>query len=303
MVNVLSKDKQMMALHHLVEGNTLRSTSRLLGVHRDTIGRLLERFGDGCQTLLDERINNLKLRHIQIDETWTFCVKKQSRLTVDEKLTCHDQGDQYLWVALDQDTKLIVSHVVGKRSGDNARKLIRDLHSRLLKNTKPHDSDAHAFNTGGYQTICQISTDMYVVYPEAIDQFFGPYVKYGQIRKEYKNATMTYVPSEMVGTERRPISNIRDNEARTICTSHIERWNLTNRVLMKRFTRLGLGFSKSLDRLKAACSVFIAYYDFCWRTRYPDQSGRAGRLRPTAAMMAGVTDRLWKFEDLYEAAM
>ena len=115
---------------------------------------------------------------------------------------------------------------------------------------------------------------MYVVYPEAIDQFFGPYVKYGQIRKDYRNATMHYTPSEMVGTERKPISNIRDDEVRTITTSHVERWNLTNRVLMKRFTRLGLGFSKKLDNLKAACSMFMAYYNFVWRTRKPGKSGQ-----------------------------
>lgn len=72
---------------------------------------------------------------------------------------------------------------------------------------------------------------------------------------------------------------------------------------MKRFTRLSAGFSKKLENLKAACSVFMAYYNFVWRTRYPDRSGQAGRLRPTAAMMAGVTDRLWSFEDLYDAAM
>jgi hypothetical protein len=200
---------------------------------------------------------------------------------------------------LDAETKLVLSHVVGKRSGDNARKLIRDVSERLVRPV-PHASDAHNYDGGGYQTITQISTDMYVVYPEAIDQFFGPYVKYGQIRKDYRNATMTYTPSEMVGTERRRIMNLRESEERTITTSHVERWNLTNRVLMKRFTRLGLGFSKKLENLKAACSFFMAYYNFVWRTRRP---GNSGRYRLPAAMNAGVTDRLWRFSDLYDAAM
>jgi len=107
----------------------------------------------------------------------------------------------------------------------------------------------------------------------------------------------------MVGTERRGVFGIRENEVRTIYTSHVERANWTIRTLLKRFTRLSPGFSKKLENLKAACSMPLAYYNFVWRTRYPDQSGQAGRLRPTAAMMAGVTDHLWSFEDLSDAAM
>ena len=83
----------------------------------------------------------------------------------------------------------------------------------------------------------------------------------------------------------------------------VERHNWTIRTLLKRFTRLSPGFSKKLDNLKAACGMLLAYYNFVWRTRYPDRSGQSGRLRPTAGMMAGVTDRLWSFEDLYDAAM
>jgi IS1 family transposase len=222
-------------------------------------------------------------------------------LTPDEKLERYDLGDQYLWVALEADSKLAISHVVGKRSGDNARRLIRDLAGRLVF-PNAHASDAHAYDAGGYEPICQISTDMYVVYPEAIDQFFGPYVKYGQIRKEYRSNDMPgrYNPPQMITSERKGIVNMRENELRSIGTSHVERWNLTNRVLMKRFTRLSLGFSKKLDNLKAACSCFMAYYNFVWRTRKP---GKSGRYRAPAAMLAGVTNHLWTFEDLYNEAM
>ncbi len=90
-------------------------------------------------------------------------------------------------------------------------------------------------------------------------------------------------------------------EERSICTSHVERNNLTIRTFLKRFTRLSLGFSKKLANLQAACSVFFAYYNYVWRTRFDDNSGQSGRLRPTAAMMAGVTDTLWSFEDLFDA--
>lgn len=95
----------------------------------------------------------------------------------------------------------------------------------------------------------------------------------------------------------------REDQILAMHTSHVERHNLTIRTLLKRFTRLSLGFSKKLPNLVAAVSMFMAYYNFCWRTRYPDHSGKRGRLRPTAAMMAGVTERLWTFRDLYDAVM
>jgi hypothetical protein len=93
---------------------------------------------------------------------------------------------------------------------------------------------------------------------------------------------------------------MNDDEKWSICTSHVERHNLTIRTFMKRFTRLALGFSKKLTNLEAAINLYIAYYNFCWRTRYPDKSGKCGRYRATAAMMAGVTGRLWTFDELMD---
>jgi hypothetical protein len=110
---------------------------------------------------------------------------------------------------------------------------------------------------------------------------------------------MAYTPSEMVGTDRRGITGINFSEGRSICTLHVERNNLTIRTFMRRFNRLSLGFSKKLANHEAACAMFVAYYDFVWRTRHSDKSGRPGKLRRTAAMMAKVTDRLWNFADLY----
>jgi hypothetical protein len=104
----------------------------------------------------------------------------------------------------------------------------------------------------------------------------------------------------MVATERKGIFGMRESEEPSICTSHVERHNLTIRTLMKRFTRLCLGFSKKLENLEAACAMFLAYYNFCWRTRLP---GKSGRYRLPAVMAAGIADRLWSFEDLYDAAM
>lgn len=263
--------------------------------------KLLVAFGEGCQKLIDKRFKDLTLEHLEVDEIWTFVRKKQARLSVDEKQERQDIGDIYLWTAIDQETKLVPAFVVGKRTGASARKLMRQLASRLTF-PNPHDSDNHLFEKGEYGTVTQISTDMLAA-SEAVDQFFGPYAKYGQLKKEYRNATMQYTPSEMFGTERKSIFGIDPDKLWSICTSHVERHNLTIRTLMKRFTRLNLGFIKKLDNLVAACQVFLAYYNFVWRTRYDDKSGQRGQLRPPAAMPAGVTKELCDFERLYDEAV
>jgi len=300
MANVLPRERQISVLHHLIEGNALRSVTRLLGVHRTTSQNLLVDFGAKCKAFMDRELRGLTLNHVEIDEIWSFVGKKQARLTIDQKRERHDIGDVYVWYGIDQETKLAPAFIVGKRNADNARRLMMDVRKRLTI-PKPHQSDARDYQTGGYRPVVQISTDGFAAYPEAVDLAFGPHAKFGTIVKDYRNATMPYTPSEMVGTQRRGIFGINPDEVRSICTSHIERSNLTMRTLMKRFTRLSLGFSKKLANMEAACALFFAYYNWVWRSRFDDNSGQSGRLRPTAAMMAGVTDRLWSFEDLFEA--
>jgi hypothetical protein len=148
MCNILPREKQIEVLHHLVEGNTLRSTARLTGVHRTTIMNLMVTFGQRCKRYMDAQLRGLTLRHVEVDEIWTFVGKKQGRLTPEEKAECYDLGDVYLWTCLDQDSKLVPSFVVGKRSADNARKLMVDLSRRLVM-PKPHQSDPHAYQAGG----------------------------------------------------------------------------------------------------------------------------------------------------------
>jgi IS1 family transposase len=304
MCNCLKSERQKQVLQLLVEGCSIRSAERVTHVHRDTICRLVVRFGNACRRFMDGQLRGLTLDHVEVDEIWTFVAKKQGRLTVTEKAERSDIGDVYFWTCLDKYTKLVPSFLVGKRSADNARKLMVDLSHRLVM-PKPHASDPHAYQPGGYVKITQISTDGFPAYPEAVDLAFGPYVKYGQIIKDYRNADQPgrYAPPEMVGTERKGVYGLNEFEERTICTSHVERHNLTIRTLMRRFTRLSLGFSKKLENLEAACAMFLAYYNFCWRTRYPDQSGKPGKRRPPAAMLAGVTDHVWKFDELFAAAM
>jgi IS1 family transposase len=291
MANILKRDRQIEVVHLLCEGNSLRSVVRLTGTNMRTCLKLLVRFGDACRTLLDNELRGLKLRHVQCDEIWTFCAKKQARLTIEERATRHDIGDIYAWTAVDTDTKLLASYALGKRSGDMARRFMLDLAGRLVM-PQAHASDARDYKAGGYRTIVQISTDAFAGYPEAVDLAFGPYAHFGTIIKDYRNATLPYTPSEMVGSERRVVFG--DFPIETICTSHVERNNLTIRTFMRRFTRLSLGFSKKLENLAAAFAMHAAYYNFVRVHK---------TLRMTPALKAGATDSLWSIEDLYDRAM
>lgn len=302
MANVLRRERQIDVLNRLVEGSSIRSAERLTGIHRDTICRLVVRFGNACRDFLDERMQGLTLEHLEIDEQHTWVGKKQMHLTVQEKAECWDLGDIYLWVAFDQRTKLVPTFALGKRSADCARRFMVDLAGRLVM-PKPHASDAHAFHEPDPIYITQISTDGFAAYPEAVDLAFGGRAKFGVIIKEYKNAHMKYDPNEIVGTDRRGIRGINYAEERSICTSHVERFNGSTRLFMKRFNRLTYCFSKKLDNLAAACAMHVAWSNFVWRSRYPNHSGKAGKKRPTAAMMAKVTDRLWTFQDLFAEVM
>ena len=299
MANVLKQERQLQVLNLLAEGSSIRSAERITGVHRDTICRLAVRFGDKCRDFLDARMHNLTLGHIEVDEQWTYVAKKQARLTTTEREEKGNIGDVYLWIGVDQDTKLVPTFCLGKRSADMARRFMMDL-ARRMTFPKPHDSDSHAFERRTFKPVCQLSTDAFPAYPEAVDLAFGPYVKFGTITKEYRNRNLPgyYSPAEMAATARRGVWGIGGDEESTICTSHVERLNCTTRIFMKRFNRLTLCFSKKLENLAAATAMYVAYYNYCWRTRKP---GTTGMRRPTAAHAAGLADHTWSFAELFEA--
>lgn len=299
MANRISTETRKLILRLLCEGNSIRSVSRVTGCHKTTVGRVILDFGRSAKVFLDEELKGLTLEHLECDEIWSYVLKKQARLTVEEKAERGDIGDMYLFTAIDQKTKLIPTFLVGKRSADNCRRFMVDLAKRLVL-PKPGAGDAHAYQPARQVFITQISTDGFAAYPEAVDLAFGGHARFGVIIKEYRNANMDYTPSEMIGTKRTGYVGITKYQERTICTSHVERNNGTLRTFIKRFTRLTNAFSKKLECHEAAIATFIAYYNFVWRTRNTDRSGKAGKLRPTAAMMAGVTDHLWSFDEFYE---
>lgn len=281
-VNVLSRERQLTVLQMLVEGVSLRSIARITGVHRTTTIKLLVEVGRRCRTFLDGRMRGLKLDHLQVDEIWTFVLKKQGHLREHEQAD-PTIGDQYLFVALDQETKLVPSFVLGKRTQENARMLMEDLSERveLPGALAPVDTPR-----------LQISTDGFVVYPQAVNEAFGPHVHFGTIVKNYQEIDQPgrYAPPEISGTTRTVISG--NFSPRSICTSHVERHNLSIRTFLRRFTRLALGFSKKLENLAAAVSLYLAYYNYCWLH---------GSLNGTPAMEAGIAGHPWTMAELLDA--
>ncbi len=283
MANHLSRDEQIQIVRLLVEGSSLRSITRITGIHRTTIQKLLVSFGESCRSFLDGEMRNLRLNHLQCDEIWTFCRKKQAHLKPEEK-DDPSIGDQYLFIAFDEETKLMACYALGKRTKETTEAFAADLAQRII--TPDMESD---------EPKPQISTDGWAAYPGAIDLAFANTVSHGVLIKKYADEQSgRYAPPEVVGTDRSIIQG--DIDPFSICTSHVERNNLTIRTFMRRFTRLSLGFSKKLENLAAAVAIHIAYYNFCWRTRQP---GTSGKLRPTAAMMANVTDHLWSLDEFF----
>jgi len=250
-MRVLSREQQIRVLHMLVEGTSLRSITRLTGIHRTSIMRLMLRVGDALHVFLNKRMRGLDLMHIQCDEIWTFVRKKQHRLKPEEQ--CDDNiGDQFLFIALDQKTKLVPSFVIGKRTRENTEAFMLDLATRVVV---PEIGDDE------FKPI--ISTDGFATYPGAVDLAFAGTVRHGILIKDYEESPQPgrYAPPEIVSERRIP----RDPElkASMICTSHVERHNLSIRTFMRRFTRLALGFSKKLSNLSAATSLYVAHYNFC----------------------------------------
>jgi transposase-like protein/IS1 family transposase len=258
------------AVSLLLEGMSLRAVARLTGLHKGTLSALLLTVGSKCADLFDARVRNVRANFVQADELWSFVGKKQKRVKVDDPAAF---GDQYTWVALDSETKLVLTYHVGKRNSDSAMTFMRDLSERV---------------TGR----CQLSTDGFEAYPGAVEEYFGADVDFAQVIKNYAPVNTDgpdwFRPSSRVTSiTLKPITGNPD-ETR-ISTSHVERLNLTLRMHNRRFTRLTNGFSKSLDHLRAAVALFMAYYNFCKVHQ---------TLRVTPAMEARLTDHVWTIREL-----
>ena len=271
-MNVLPIEKQLQIANCLVEGTSLRATARMCDVERNTVGRVLVRIGERCAALLNKKMRRIRSRRVEVDEIWTFVFKKQARLTSkdDESL----MGDQYVFTAMDAETKLMISHRIGKRDAATAYYLMQDLALRLANRV-------------------QLTTDGFRPYLNAVEDTFGADIDYAVLVKLYgkpgvsEGAPEWYGPPKVIAAV--PAKVTGKPNPRYISTSYIERQNLTMRMQMRRFTRLTNAFSKKLANLKAQVALHFAHYNFVRIHQ---------TLRCTPAMAAGITDRLWSLEDL-----
>jgi len=269
-VNLLPKEKQIQIINSLVEGCSVRATARLVGVEHKTVLRVLLRTGKRCQQIMDEKMRNIRARFVQVDEMHGYVQVRQKNLDPSR----HDEvtmGEQYVYIAIDSETKLIPSFLVGKRNATNAYYLMKDLESRLVGR-------------------CQLTTDGFRPYVDAVDSTFGTNVDFAMLVKTYSGDEANrerYSPSDIVDSV--PIPVMGQPKMNRISTSHVERNNLTVRMQLRRFTRLTNAFSKKLENMRAALAVHFCWYNFC----RVHQS-----LRVTPAMQAGIAQKIWGIEEL-----
>jgi IS1 family transposase len=271
-MNRLDPAKQAQVVAALVEGNSIRATVRMTGVAKNTVAKLLVELGAACSEYMNRTLVNLPCRRVQIDEIWSFCYAKAKNVTSEIAEKVPGAGDVWTWVAMDADTKLICSWIVGGRGSWEAIQLVNDLKERL----------SHRI---------QLTTDGHNAYLWAVADAFKNEIDYSMLVKLYASnpgeGQRRYSPAECVGCERKVISGNPD--PKHISTSYIERQNLTMRMQIRRFTRLTNAFSKKLENHVASIAIHYMHYNFVRIHQ---------TLRVTPAMAAQVSDRVWSIGDL-----
>ena len=269
-MNRLTAQDRAKIIHLLCEGMSIRAITRLTGVSKTTVSKLVVDAGEAAAWYQDRVFQGLKSQRLQIDEIWGFIAAKQKNVAHMKRRTV-DAGDAWLWLATDADTKLVPCWHVGNRSGDAAMEFINDLVSRLASRV-------------------QITTDGHKAYLYAIDTAFGGEVDYAQLVKLFgppPEGERRYSPAECTGIIKTPVSG--DPDMAHVSTSYAERNNLNVRMHTRRMTRLTNAFSKKMENHAHAMALHFLYYNF---VRIHTT------LKTTPAMTAGVTDRLWEVSDM-----
>jgi IS1 family transposase len=269
-MNRLSLTKRAQILSALVEGTAINAIVRMTGVSKVTILKLLKDVGEACLTFENKTLRNLPCKQIECDEIWSFCYGKEKNVPYD-KQGQFGFGDVWTWTALDAETKLLCSWMIGDRSAITARAFMQDLAGRLANRV-------------------QLTTDGHRAYLEAVESAFGVDVDYAMLVKLYGNDRETearYSPAECIGC--RTVEITGSPEPEHISTSHVERHNLTIRMHMRRFTRLTNAHSKKIENHQHAFALHAVFYNFAKVNQ---------AIRVTPAMEAGIADHIWSMEEV-----
>jgi IS1 family transposase len=269
-MNKLDHEGRCRILHLLCEGSSIRAVTRLTGVSKNTVARLLVDAGRACAEFQDRTLRNLKCSRVQVDEIWSFIYAKNDNVKK-AKTAPANAGDVWTWTAIDADTKLLISTLVGGRDTEYALYFMDDLRSRLANRV-------------------QLTSDGHRAYLAAVDTVFGDEVDYAMLQKIYgadPQGERRYSPAKCIGAQKRRITGNPDPNH--VSTSFAERQNLTMRMHMRRFTRLTNAFSKKLENHAHSVALHQMFYNFARIHQ---------TLRVTPAMAAGVTDKLWEISDI-----
>lgn len=271
-MNRLDSKTRAAVISALVEGCSIRAITRMTGVSKPTVLKLLVEIGAVAMKYQDRTFRNLGCRRIQVDECWAFCYSKMKNVTPEIAAKHPDAGDVWTWAAIDADSKLIPCWVVGPRDSASARIFLSDLASRLTDRI-------------------QLSSDALTLYFNAVERAFQGEIDYAQIVKIFGTVSTEgprrYSPAECIGCERKAIMGYPD--PKHVSTSYIERANLTMRMGMRRFTRLTNAFSKKFENHAASVALHMLHYNFVRIHQ---------TLKTSPAMAAGVTNRLWEISDI-----
>jgi IS1 family transposase len=268
-MNRLSTAKRAQVVAALVEGSSINAIGRMTGVAKHTILKLLEDIGCASAAYHHRYVRNLRVRRLQCDEIWAFVGSKAKNTSAERK--AEGWGDAWTWTAIDADTKLCVSYLVGGRNAGWANDFMLDCSERIVG--RP-----------------QITTDAHKPYLRAVEEAFGADADYAMLHKIFGASAepeTRYSPATCIGCDMKTISG--DPDPRHVSTSYVERQNLTMRMSMRRFTRLTNGFSKKLENHGHAVALHFMHYNFCRVHK---------TLRVTPAMEAGLADHIWTMEEL-----
>jgi len=267
----VSEEKALLAVQLLIEGNSIRSTQRITGLDQNTITKVLALGGERCEKLMGRLIVNVPVRDVECDEIWGFIRKKEAHKKAAE---ANDEtiGDAYCFVAIERNTKLVLNFALGRRNKATTDIFIEGL--RQATSRQPF----------------QITTDGFATYVKAISDTLDDRVDFAQLIKIYTASTEgegRYSPATVESVEVVPV--LGNPDPKRICTSIVERQNLTIRMQMRRLTRLTNAFSKKWENLWAAYCLHFANYNFCRVHR---------SIRVTPAMESGLTDHIWTLAEL-----